>query len=67
MTADRLDDIERRLELLERRFELVEQGAVTDERTGRRVRTLNMWLRIALYASFLLLLVLFLVVFKLRF
>jgi len=67
MPEDRLSELERRLDALERRVGLVEEGYVDDGRRGRRARALNMWLRIAIYVMFLLLMVLFLVVFKVRF
>jgi hypothetical protein len=67
MSDDGLKDLEQRVEHLERRLELLEGGYTADERAGKRARAVNMWLRIAVYASFLLLLVLFLVIFKVRF
>ena len=67
MPEDRLSELERRLDALERRVGLVEEGYVDDGRRGRRARSFNMWLRIAIYVMFLLLMVLFLVVFKVRF
>jgi len=67
MPEDKLSELERRVEAVERRVDLVEEGYVADERRGRRTRSFNMWLRIAIYVMFLLLMVLFLVVFKVRF
>jgi len=68
MTNDkRLDELERRVEQLERRQAMVEAGYTDDTRHSKRARSVNMWLRIAVYVSFLLLLVLFLVIFKVRF
>lgn len=67
MADDKFDELEQRLDALERRVKLVEDGYVEDERRSRRARAMNMWLRITIYAMFLLLMVLFLVVFKVRF
>jgi hypothetical protein len=67
MPDDKSDELEQRLDALERRVQMVEEGYVEDERRGRRARTMNMWLRITIYVMFLLLMVLFLVVFKVRF
>jgi tetrahydromethanopterin S-methyltransferase subunit G len=67
MPEDRWSELEQRLDALERRVGLVEEGYVEDDRRGRRARALNMWLRIAIYVMFLLLMVLFLVIFKVRF
>jgi hypothetical protein len=67
MPVDKTNELERRVEALERRLDLVEEGYVDDERRRRRARSLNMWLRLAVYVSFLLLMVLFLVVLKVRF
>lgn len=67
MADDKFDELEQRLDALERRVKLVEDGYVEDERRSRRARSMNMWLRITIYAMFLLLMVLFLVVFKVRF
>ncbi len=66
MTEDKMATVEERLDALERRLELLEGGYVADERRGRRARALNMWLRIAIYTTFLLLMVLFLFVFKFK-
>jgi type VI protein secretion system component VasF len=67
MADDRLDELEQRVDALERRMKLAEDGFVADERRSRRARAMNMWLRITVYVMFLLLMVLFLVVFKVRF
>jgi hypothetical protein len=67
MPEDKTSELERRVEALERRIDLVEEGYADGERRGRRTRSLNMWLRLAVYVSFLLLMVLFLVVLKVRF
>ncbi len=67
MADDKLAELEQRVDGLERRVKLVEEGYVDDERRNRRARTMNMWLRITIYVMFLLLMVLFLVVFKVRF
>jgi tetrahydromethanopterin S-methyltransferase subunit G len=67
MPEDKLSELEQRLGALERRVDLVEKGYVEDDRRGRRARAVNMWLRIAIYVMFLLLMVLFLVIFKVRF
>jgi hypothetical protein len=67
MADDRLDELEQRVDALERRMKLAEDGFVEDERRSRRARAMNMWLRITVYVMFLLLMVLFLVVFKVRF
>jgi hypothetical protein len=66
-SEERIDAIERRLDALERRLELFEETGATDERRNRRARAVNMWLRIAVYVSFLLLMVLFLFILKVRF
>jgi len=67
MSDERLESLERRVEHLERRLDLMEQGEESETRSNRRARSMNMWLRIGVYISFILLLVLFLVVFKVRF
>jgi hypothetical protein len=67
MPDDKLSELEQRIDVLERRVGLVEEGYVEDERRNRRARKMNMWLRITIYVMFLLLMVLFLVVFKVRF
>jgi hypothetical protein len=67
MPDDKLGEIEQRVDALERRVGLVEEGYVEDDKRSRRARTMNMWLRITIYVMFLLLMVLFLVVFKVRF
>jgi hypothetical protein len=67
MNDEQLESLERRVEHLERRLELLEQGEETEGRHNRRARSMNMWLRIGVYVSFVLLMVLFLVVFKVRF
>lgn len=67
MPDDKLIDLEQRVDALERRVGLVEEGYVEDEKRNRRARKMNMWLRITIYVMFLLLMVLFLVVFKVRF
>lgn len=67
MPEDKLSELEHRLDALEKRVDVVEQGYVEDDRRGRRARAFNMWLRIAIYVMFLLLMVLFLVIFKVRF
>ncbi|HUV87979.1 MAG TPA: hypothetical protein VMX79_12820 [bacterium] len=67
MPDDKSNELEQRLDALERRVQMVEEGYVEDERRSRRARTMNMWLRITIYVMFLLLMVLFLVVFKVRF
>jgi hypothetical protein len=64
---DKWDELERRVDVLERRVDLVEEGYAGDEKRSRRARAMNMWLRIAIYVVFLLLMVLFLVVFRVRF
>ena len=56
MPDDKLGELEQR-----------EEGYVEDDKRSRRARTMNMWLRITIYVMFLLLMVLFLVVFKVRF
>ncbi|MEE9455910.1 MAG: hypothetical protein V3W11_02025 [bacterium] len=67
MPDDKLSEFEHRVDALERRVGLVEEGYVEDEKRNRRARKMNMWLRITIYVMFLLLMVLFLVVFKVRF
>lgn len=67
MPDDKSNELEQRLDALERRVQMVEEGYVEDERRSRRARAMNMWLRITIYVMFLLLMVLFLVVFKVRF
>ena len=67
MPDDKLSELEQRIDVLERRVGLVEEGYVEDEKRNRRARKMNMWLRITIYVMFLLLMVLFLVVFKVRF
>ncbi len=67
MPEDKLDELERRVDALERRVKLVEDGYVEDERRGRRARAINTGLRITFYVMFLLLMVLFFVVFRVRF
>lgn len=67
MPDDKLSEFEQRVDALERRVGLVEEGYVEDEKRNRRARKMNMWLRITIYVMFLLLMVLFLVVFKVRF
>lgn len=67
MPDDKLSEFEQRIDVLERRVGLVEEGYVEDEKRNRRARKMNMWLRITIYVMFLLLMVLFLVVFKVRF
>ena len=67
MPDDKLSEFEERVDALERRVGLVEEGYVEDEKRNRRARKMNMWLRITIYVMFLLLMVLFLVVFKVRF
>ena len=67
MPDDKLSELEQRVDAVERRVGLVEEGYVEDEKRSRRARTMNMWLRITIYVMFLLLMVLFLVVFKVRF
>ena len=67
MPDDKLSELEQRVDALERRVGLVEEGYVEDEKRNRRARKMNMWLRITIYVMFLLLMVLFLVVFKVRF
>jgi hypothetical protein len=67
MPDDKLGELEQRVDALERRVGLVEEGYVEDDKRSRRARTMNMWLRITIYVMFLLLMVLFLVVFKVRF
>jgi hypothetical protein len=67
MPDDKLGELEQRIDALERRVALVEEGYVEDDKRSRRARTMNMWLRITIYVMFLLLMVLFLVVFKVRF
>ncbi|MGD8719339.1 MAG: hypothetical protein PVH29_11020 [Candidatus Zixiibacteriota bacterium] len=67
MPEDKLNDLERRVDALEQRVAMVEDGYTVDDRKNRRARAMNMWLRIAVYVMFLLLMVLFLVVFKGRF
>ncbi|UCH77348.1 MAG: hypothetical protein JSU81_06295 [Candidatus Coatesbacteria bacterium] len=67
MNEELAREVERRLEALEKRMALVEEGYAADEKRNRRVRAVNMWLRLAVYVMFLLLMVLFLCVFKVRF
>ena len=67
MSDDKVGELEQRVDALERRVGLVEEGYVEDDKRSRRARTMNMWLRITIYVMFLLLMVLFLVVFKVRF
>ncbi|MEE8640978.1 MAG: hypothetical protein V3T41_11270 [bacterium] len=67
MPDNKLSELEQRIDVLERRVGLVEEGYVEDEKRNRRARKMNMWLRITIYVMFLLLMVLFLVVFKIRF
>jgi hypothetical protein len=67
MPDDKLNELEQRVDALERRVGLVEEGYVEDDKRSRRARAMNMWLRITIYVMFLLLMVLFLVVFKVRF
>jgi hypothetical protein len=67
MPDDKLSELEQRVDALERRVGLVEEGYVEDDKRSRRARAMNMWLRITIYVMFLLLMVLFLVVFKVRF
>lgn len=67
MPDDKLSELEQRVDALERRVGLVEEGYVEDDKRSRRGRAMNMWLRITIYVMFLLLMVLFLVVFKVRF
>ncbi len=67
MPDNKLSELEQRIDVLERRVGLVEEGYVEDEKRNRRARKMNMWLRITIYVMFLLLMVLFLVVFKVRF
>jgi type VI protein secretion system component VasF len=67
MPEDKLSDLERRVDTLEQRLAMVEDGYAVDDRKNRRARAMNMWLRIAVYVMFLLLMVLFLVVFKGKF
>jgi hypothetical protein len=67
MPEDKLDELERRVDALERRVKLVEDGYVEDERRSRRARAMNMWLRITIYVMFIALMVLFVVVFRVRF
>ncbi len=67
MPDDKLSELEQRVDALDRRVGLVEEGYVEDEKRNRRARKMNMWLRITIYVMFLLLMVLFLVVFKVRF
>lgn len=67
MPDDKLSELEHRVDALERRVGMVEEGYVEDEKRSRRARSMNMWLRITIYVMFLLLMVLFLVVFKVRF
>ena len=67
MPEDKWDELERRVDALESRVVMLEEGYVEDERRSRRARAMNMWLRIAVYVMFLLLMVLFLVVFRVRF
>lgn len=67
MADQRLEELETRVEHLERRLDLLEQGEEAEGRHNRRARSMNMWLRIGVYVSFILLLVLFLVIFKVRF
>ena len=67
MPDDKSSELEQRIDVLERRVGLVEEGYVEDEKRNRRARKMNMWLRITIYVMFLLLMVLFLVVFKVRF
>ena len=67
MPDNKLSELEHRIDVLERRVGLVEEGYVEDEKRNRRARKMNMWLRITIYVMFLLLMVLFLVVFKVRF
>jgi hypothetical protein len=67
MPDNKLSEFEQRVDALERRVGLVEEGYVEDEKRNRRARKMNMWLRITIYVMFLLLMVLFLVVFKVRF
>jgi hypothetical protein len=67
MPDDKLIELEQRVDALDRRVGLVEEGYVEDEKRSRRARAMNMWLRITIYVMFLLLMVLFLVVFKVRF
>ncbi len=67
MPDDKLSELEQRVDALERRVGMVEEGYVEDEKRSRRARSMNMWLRITIYVMFLLLMVLFLVVFKVRF
>lgn len=67
MPDEKLSELEQRVDALERRVGLVEEGYVEDDKRSRRARAMNMWLRITIYVMFLLLMVLFLVVFKVRF
>jgi len=67
MAEELIREVERRLEALEKRVALVEEGYVADEKRSRRARAVNMWLRLVVYVMFLLLMVLFLCVFKVRF
>lgn len=67
MPDDKLSELEQRVDALERRVALVEEGYVEDDKRSRRARSMNMWLRITMYTMFLLVMVLVLVVFKVRF
>ena len=64
MDDSKYDDLEARLAALERKMALLEEESASDERRNRRTRALNMWLRIALYATALILMVFFLWIFK---
>jgi hypothetical protein len=67
MPDDKLSELEQRVDTLERRVAWVEEGYVEDDKRNRRARSMNMWLRITIYTMFLLVMVLVLVVFKIRF
>jgi hypothetical protein len=67
MPDDKLSDLERRVDALERRVGLVEEGYVEDDKRSRRARAMNMWLRITMYVTFILVMVFVLVIFKVRF
>ncbi len=67
MDETKYEELEARLATVERRLDLLEGDYAGEEKRSRRTRTFNMWLRIAVYVTALLLMIFFLFLFRGRF